>query len=258
MKDKEEKKETKVKEVNPRSVRRKIKKGTNNVKEDLGKTVVLKKKTVSKEINKIEKKEEKKVDKKEVVEKRPKHTKKLNKIPYVLFTLLSILYFATTLILVGFTSYRTVAMIRANKSDRLDTYVKETLIEDDAIFDKENKVIYNDTLPKNNKVITYYYFVSVGMIIVSLFLAFTFSYLSEMYTDKNFDNPFSKYNLAMLKRSILFVVLALCVSAVSVIFQRALTPFNITTIETGSILIIAISLIVSYMVFVRGNELVKE
>ena len=36
MKDKEEKKETKVKEVNPRSVRRKIKKGTNNVKEDLG------------------------------------------------------------------------------------------------------------------------------------------------------------------------------------------------------------------------------
>lgn len=258
MKDKEEKKETKVKEVNPRNVRRKIKKGTNNVKEDLGKTVVLKKKTVAKEINKIEKKEEKKVEKKVVIEKLPKHTKKLNKIPYVLFTLLSILYFATTLILVGFTSYRTVAMIRANKSDRLDTYVKETLIEDNAIFDKDNKVVYNETLPANNKVITYYYLVSVGMIIVSLFLAFTFSYLSEMFTDRNFDNPFAKNNLRMLKKCILFVVLALCVSAISVIFQRALTPFNVMTIETKSILIIAITLIVSYMLYARGNEIVKE
>ena len=58
MKDKEEK----VKEVNPRSVRRKIKKGTNNVKEDLGKTTILKKKDVDKELKNIEKKETKKVD----------------------------------------------------------------------------------------------------------------------------------------------------------------------------------------------------
>ena len=60
MKDKEEKDLPKVKEVNSRSVRRKIKKGTNNVKEDLGKTVALKKKDMAREIKKLEKKEEEK------------------------------------------------------------------------------------------------------------------------------------------------------------------------------------------------------
>ncbi len=261
MENKEEKEVKKVKEVNPRSVRRKIKKGTNNVKEDLGKTIVLKKKDVAKELNKLEKKEEKekKVEKKvEVKEiKFPKHTKKLNKVPYVLFTLLSIIYFATTIILVGFTSYRTVSIIRASKNERLTTYINETLIEDNHIFNKENKIVYNDVIPENNKVITYYYLVSVAMIAVSLLLAFTFSYLSELFTDKSFDNPFATKNLRILKKCILFIVLAICISTISVILQRGLTPFNIMTIETKSILIVAIALIVSYMVYARGNEIVK-
>ena len=257
MKDKEEREIKRVKEVNPRSVRRKIKKGTNNVKQDLGKTVALKKKEVNKDYKKDVKKEDKKVIVKE--EPRiPEHTKKLNKVPYILFTLLSILYFATSIILVGYTSYRTVAVIRANKSDRLTTYVKETLIEDKNIFDNENKVYYNENLPENGKVITYYFLVSVSMVIVSLLLGFTFSYLSELFTDSSFHNPFSKGNLLILKKCILFVVFAIVTAGVSVILQRGLTPFAISTIESSSVLIVAFALIVSYMIIARGNEIVKE
>lgn len=261
MKDKEDKNLTKVKEVNSRSVRRKIKKGTNNVKEDLGKTVVLKKKDMAKEIKKLEKKEEEKVEKKvekKVEPKIPKHTKKLNKIPYILFTLLSILYFATTILLVGFTSYRTVALIRASKNDRVVSYINESMIEDSHVFSSENKTFYRDNLPGNNKVILYHYLVSVSMIAVSILLAFTFSYLSEMFTDKNFENPFATKNLKMLKKCILFVVIAICISTVSVILQKGLTPFNVSTIETTGVLIVALSLIVGYMVVARGNEIIKE
>ena len=258
MKDKEEK----VKEVNSRSVRRKIKKGTNNVKEDLGKTVVLKKKDMATELKKLEKKEEKeKVEKKKEVKvetKIPEHTKRLNKIPYVLFTLLSILYIATTIILVGFTSYKTVSIIRASKNDRIITYVNEELIEDSHIFDSENKLFYKENLPGTNKVITYYYLVSVSMIAVSLLLAFTFSYLSELFTDKNYHNPFATRNLRILKKCILFVVIAICTATISVILQKGLTPFNVSTIESTSVLIVALALIVSYMVIARGNEIVKE
>lgn len=258
MKDKEEK----VKEVNSRSVRRKIKKGTNNVKEDLGKTVVLKKKDMAKELKKLEKKEEaKKEEKKEVKKvetKIPKHTKKLNKIPYILFTLLSILYFATTIILVGYTSYKTVATIRASKNNRLNTYIVENIIEDKHIFDSENRLFYKDNIPGNNKVLTYYYLVSVSMIAVSLLLAFTFSYLSELFTDKNFENPFATSNLKIMKKCILFIVLAICIGTISVILQKGLTPFNVSTIESTSVLIMAVSLIVTYMLLVRGNEIVKE
>ena len=118
-------------------------------------------------------------------------------------------------------------------------------------------MVYNENLPENNKVITYYYLVSVAMIAVSLLLAFTFSYLSEMFTDKNYDNPFTSRNLSILKKCILFVVLAICISTVSVILQRGLTPFGVMTIETKSVLIVAITLIISYMVYVRGNEIVK-
>ena len=246
-------KEEKVKEVNPRSVRRKIKKGTNNVKEDLGKTTILKKKDVEKELKKIEKKEIKKVE-----NKIPEHTKKLNKVPYLLFTLLSILYFATTIVLVGFTSYRTVSIIRANKNERLNTYINETLLEDSHIFVKDNIEVYNDVEPSNGKVLTYYYLVSVSMIAVTLLLAFTFSYLSELFTDKCFHNPFANNNLRILKRCILFAVFAIVIAGVSVILQRALTPFKISTIESTGVLIVALALIVSYMVVARGNEIVKE
>ncbi len=254
-------KEVKVKEVNSRSVRRKIKKGTNNVKEDLGKTVVLKKKDVAKELQKLEKKEVKKPEpKKETkkIEKIPESEKKLNKIPYVLFTLLSILYFAVTIILVGFTSYRTVAIIRANNNDNLTTYVKDELIEDSYVFSEKNVELYKENIFGDNKVITYFYIVSVSMIIVSLLLALTFSYLSETFTDKRFHNPFSNINLALVKKCIVFILCALAVATVSVILQRGLTPFAISSIELTSMLIIALALIVTYMILIRGSEIVKE
>ena len=155
MKDKEEREIKRVKEVNPRSVRRKIKKGTNNVKQDLGKTVALKKKEVNKDYKKDVKKEDKKVIVKE--EPRiPEHTKKLNKIPYVLFTLLSILYFAVTIILVGYTSYKTVAIIRAKNNDRLTTFVREDMIESSYVFKEDNVRLYKDNLYGDSRVITYY------------------------------------------------------------------------------------------------------
>lgn len=260
MKDKEVK-VTKVKEVNSRSVRRKMKKGTNNVKEDLGKTVVLKKKDVAKELQKLEKKETKKPEvKKEVkvVTNIPENTKKYNKIPYVLFTLLSILYFAVTIILVGYTSYKTVAIIRAKNNDRLTTYVREDIVENSYVFKEDNVRLYKDNIFGDNKVITYYYIVSVSMIATSLLLAMAFSYLSETFTDKNFRNPFSNTNLALIKKCIVFVVCALCISAVSVVLQKLLTPFSASTIESTSVLTIAIALIVSYLVLLRGNEIVKE
>ena len=260
MKDKEEK-VTKVKEVNSRSVRRKIKKGTNNVKEDLGKTVVLKKKDVATELQKLEKKETKKPEvKKEVkvVNTIPESNKKYNKIPYVLFTLLSILYFAVTIILVGYTSYKTVAIIRAKNNDRLTTFVREDMIESSYVFKEDNVRLYKDNLYGDSRVITYYYIVSVSMIATSLLLAMSFSYLSETFTDKNFRNPFSKDNLALVRKSIVFVVSALCISALSAILQKVLTPFNASTIESTSVLTIGVALIVSYLVLLRGNEIVKE
>ena len=157
MKDKEEK-VTRVKEVNSRSVRRKIKKGTNNIKEDLGKTVALKKKDVAKELQKLEKKEDKKPEvKKEVkvVTNIPENTKKYNKIPYVLFTLLSILYFTVTIILVGYTSYKTVAILRAKNNDRLTAYVRDDIVEKSYVFKEDNVRLYRDSLFGDNKVITY-------------------------------------------------------------------------------------------------------
>ena len=96
------------------------------------------------------------------------------------------------------------------------------------------------------------------MIIVSLLLAFTFSYLSELFTDSNFENPFATKNIKMLKKCILFVVIAISVSTISVILQKGLTPFNVSTIETTGVLIVALSLIVGYMVVLRGNEIIKE
>ena len=260
MKDKEEK-VTRVKEVNSRSVRRKIKKGTNNVKEDLGKTVVLKKKEVAKELQKLEKKEDKKPEvKKEVkvVTNIPENTKKYNKIPYVLFTLLSILYFTVTIILVGYTSYKTVAILRAKNNDRLTAFVRDDMVEKSYVFKEDNVRLYRDSLFGDNKVITYYYLVSVSMIATSLLLAMAFSYLSETFTDKSFHNPFSKTNLLLIKKCILFVVCALCISAISAILQKLLTPFNASTIESTSVLIIAIALIISYLVMLRGNEIIKE
>ena len=262
MKDKEESVK-RVKEVNSRSVRRKIKKGTNNVKEDLGKTVVLKKKDVAKGLQKIEKKEEKKeekVVKKEVkvITNIPENTKKYNKIPYVLFTLLSILYFTVTIILVGYTSYKTVAILRAKNNDRLTAFVREDMIESSYVFKEDNVRLYKDNLFGDSKVITYFYVVSVSMIAISLLLAMAFSYLSEAFTDKSFRNPFSKTNLLLIKKCIVFVVCALCISAVSAILQKLLTPFNASTIESTSVLTIAIALIVSYLVMLRGNEIVKE
>ena len=167
-------------------------------------------------------------------------------------------YFAVTIILVGFTSYKTVSIIRASKNDRLTTFISENLIEDSHIFSSENKTFYIDNLPANNKVITYYYLVSLAMITSSLLLAFTFSYLSELFTDKNFDNPFGNKNLRMLKKGILFVTIEIAVSKRSVILQKGLTPFNVSTIQSTSVLIVTIALVVSYMVIARGNEIVKE
>ena len=96
------------------------------------------------------------------------------------------------------------------------------------------------------------------MITSSLLLAFTFSYLSELFTDKNFDNPFGNKNLRMLKKGILFVTIEIAVSTTSVILQKGLTPFNVSTIQSTSVLIVTIALVVSYMVIARGNEIVKE
>jgi len=254
-------KEVKVKEVNSRSVRRKIKKGTNNVKEDLGKTVVLKKKDVSKELQKLEKKERKKAEPKKEdkkVEPIPESTKNLNKVPYILFTLLSILYFAVTIILVGYTSFRTVSIIRASNNERLTSYVREELIEESYVFSKDNALLYRDNVFSNGNVVTYYYIVTISMIIVSLLLALTFSYLSETFTDKRFRNPFSNVNISLVKKCIIFVVVALVVATISVVLQKVLTPFNISTIESTSVLIIALALIVTYMMLQRGNEIIKE
>jgi len=94
------KEEEKIKEVNSRVVRRKIKKGTVNKDINTGKTVVLKKKSVPKvEIKKEETKspvkEEVKTSKKEL------HSKTTtNKAPYLFFTVISILYFAISICLI--------------------------------------------------------------------------------------------------------------------------------------------------------------
>ena len=69
------------------------------------------------------------------------------------------------------------------------------------------------------------------MIAVSLLLAFTFSYLSELFTDKNYHNPFATRNLRILKKCILFVVIAICTATISVILQKGLTPFLLVFTE---------------------------
>ena len=282
MKDKEVEK---IKEVNSRNVRRKARRGTINKEEVLN----TKKKTVTKQapkpkkvlkVEKVEKKrEEVKVTKEPVKEvkvtkepvkevkvvKEPKVIKKnevrkscSNKAPYVFFSIISILYFAVSICLVGYTSYKAVATIRAKNNNNLDSYVTEKLIKDEIVFEEDNVTLYNENHFDNSKVITYYFLVLATVFIVSFLLAIIFSYLSEFFSDHEYENPFKVECLNMVKSCAYLAVAILCVSTFSAAFQMAFTPFKISVVAFESIFVIAIATICGYIVLKRGNELTKE
>ncbi len=276
MKDKEEKV---IKEVNSRSVRRKIRTGAVNKKEEeLGKTIVLKRKPdvpkldIPKGDIKKEEKVETKVEekdtknKKTVVKKKEEKVKKeksyskptTNKAPYVLFTIASIIYFALTICLVGYTSFKVIATIRANSNNNIDTFVSEKLVKDEMVFDGENETLYNENHIANNKVITYYYIVMGTFIAISFMLAMIFSYISEFFTDRKFENPFRDDSLYLIKKCAYIAVFILCLSTVSVALQKCLTPFKVSTLAIESLFVMSIALICGYIILKRGNEIIKE
>jgi len=270
MKDKEVKP---IKEVTSRNTRRKIKKGTNSEREEeLGKTVVLKRKPVAprlevpkenKKVVKPEKVEVKavkveRVEKKETKKEPPKKLNGSNKAPYVLFTVVSILYFAITICLAGYITYKTIAVIRANSSNNTETFVSETMVPDNLVFDNENRSLYETNHVGNGKVITYYFLV-LGTLAVSAFLlAMIFSHISDFFSDKRFVNPFDLNNIKVVKKCANLSVSILLISAVSAILQKCLTPFNVSLLQVESMFIISIALICAYIILKRGNELIKE
>lgn len=259
MKDKEEKVVKKKTNNASRSARRKNHNGanrkkpnnnqrTNEVKKNVPKQVV-KKEEVKKE---VEKKEEK-------VVKAPKtKSKGINKAPYLFFTVISIFYFAVTICLAGYITYKTVAVIRANSNDNLDSYVSETLITDTIVYDADNTDLYATSHIDNSKVITYYFVVLGTLAVSALLLAIIFSYISEFFSDRRFDNPFLVENIRMIKKCANISVAILFISVASAVVQKLCTPFNVSLLQVESMFIISIVLICSYIVLKRGNEIIEK
>jgi len=267
MKDKEEEK---IKEVNSRTVRRKIKRGDVGKAVVTGKTVVLKKKPIPKvEVKKEEKKvEQEKVEQKKVepkkeevkeVKKNVEYSKtKANKAPYFFFTVISILYFAISICLIGYASYKAIAVARACKNSTIDSFVTNKMLNDRVVFNEDNVTIYEENHISNKQVISYYFIVLTTFVITSFILAVIFSYLSEYFTDKRFNNPLDDDNIKYMKKCAYLSVSILCIATLSAFLQKFLTPFNISTVALESMFVIAISTICGYIVIERGNEIIKE
>jgi putative flippase GtrA len=257
MKDKEEEK---IKEVNSRTVRRKIKRGDVGKAAVNGKTVVLKKKPIPKEEVKKVVKEEKKIEpKKEEVKKKVEYPKnKNNKAPYVFFTVVSILYFAISICLIGYASYKAIAVARACKNSTIDTFVTEKMLNDRVVFNEDNVTIYEENHVGNKQVISYYFIVLTTFVITSFILAVIFSYLSEYFTDKRFNDPFKDDSIKYMKKCAYLAVSILCVSTLSAVLQKILSPFNISVVAIESVFVIAVATICGYIIIERGNEITKE
>ncbi|MBP5684420.1 MAG: hypothetical protein J6X02_04105 [Bacilli bacterium] len=251
------KEEEKIKEVNSRSVRRKAKKGNVNKNIYAGRNNVQNKKPAPKVVVKEEEKKEE--PKKEVKEtKKTRRRTNSNKAPYLFFTVISILYFAISICLIGYGSYKAIAVARAGNNNSLNQFVQEKIVNDSIVFDEDNLALYQDNRVNNAKVICYYFIVLFTFVISSFLLAVIFSYLSEFFTDKVFDNPFKNPGMKLIRKCAYLSVIILCISTISVFLQKYLTPFNATVIAIESVFIISISSICGYLILERGNELIKE